>query len=273
MKPAVRRGSASGFTPGWNAILREGDGDMMDFDIVVQAPDTPLQWSDAKESVWVLLDGAATVQFAGEACTLQRTSLFDAAPSTLHLPPHLPLGVQPGGAGAEWAVLRGATAQAFTPRVFHPAEVATERRGAGLAQDACVRTVRCIFDTATRPESQFVVGEVVCDAGRWSSYPPHAHPQPEIYHYRFSEPQGYGHAELDDEVYKVFGHDTLCIAAGKTHAQVAAAGYGMWYLWVVRHLPEARYDGFTYRPEHTWLLDPRRQGWQPADRRRGTEDA
>lgn len=273
MKSGLVRGGAAGLQPGWNSILRQHDGAAMDFDLVLQLPDTAGEWTDGQEAVWVLLDGAATVRCGGETTTLQRASLFDFAPSTVHVPPGRPFAAHAGGTGAEWAVIRGGNSRPFEPRIYHPADVTSERRGLHLAQDACVRTVRVVFDATTRPESQFVVGEVVCDAGRWSSYPPHAHPQPEIYHYRFSEPQGYGHAELDDEVHKVFAYDTLCIPAGKTHAQVAAAGYGMWYLWVVRHLPGAPYEGFTYRPEHTWMLDPRAQGWRAPERGRGPEDA
>src|SRR5262249_51154880 len=150
----------------------------------------------------------------------------------------------------EWAVLRARSTRPFDSKLFTPADVASERRGEGLAQGASVRTVRLVFDQRTRPESELVIGEVACDAGRWSIYP-----------YRFSRPQGFGHAELGDDVYKVFNHDTLCIPAGRTHAQAAAPGYGMWYLWVVRHLPDAPYQGFTYDAEHEWLLDARQQGW------------
>ena len=56
---------------------------------------------------------------------------------------------------------------------------------------------------------------------------------------------------------------TLCIRGGIDHAQVSAPGYGMYYLWVVRHLPRRPYKGFTFTAEHRWLLDPAQQGWQP----------
>ena len=122
--------------------------------------------------------------------------------------------------------------------------------------------MRLVFDRRTRPESKLVLGEVLNYPGRWSSYPPHHHAQPEIYHYRFTLPQGYGHAELGERVYKVRQHDTLRIPAGHDHAQVAAPGYGMYYLWIVRHLDGNPYKGFEHTPEHTWLLDPKSQGWE-----------
>jgi 5-deoxy-glucuronate isomerase len=128
-------------------------------------------------------------------------------------------------------------------------------------QGACEREVRLIFDRATRPYSNLVVGEVINFPGRWSSYPPHRHEQPEIYHYRFTKPQGYGHAELGERVFKVRHGDTLKIVAGETHAQVSAPGYGMYYLWIVRHLDAAPYTGFTFDSDHEWTLDSAQQGW------------
>ena len=57
----------------------------------------------------------------------------------------------------------------------------------------------------------------------------------------------------------------MLIPGGLDHAQVSAPGYGMYYLWVVRHLPRRPYRGFTFSPEHRWLLDPAQQGWLPPD--------
>jgi 5-deoxy-glucuronate isomerase len=130
-------------------------------------------------------------------------------------------------------------------------------------QETCLRNVRLIFDRATRPESNLVVGEVINYPGRWSSYPPHHHDQPEIYHYRFTHPDGYGHAEIGEDVTKVRAHDTIFIPPGLDHAQVSAPGYGMYYLWMIRHLPGNPYSGFTFAEEHKWALDSAQQGWMP----------
>ena len=130
------------------------------------------------------------------------------------------------------------------PRVFRPGDVADERRGEGQVGGRCLRLVRTIFDARNSPpEVRLVLGEVVTLPGGWSSYPPHHHPQPEIYHYRFTHPQGFGHAEHGDDVFKVRQYDTIRIRAGNDHAQVAAPGYGMYYAWVIRHLPGKPYDG------------------------------
>jgi 5-deoxy-glucuronate isomerase len=147
--------------------------------------------------------------------------------------------------------------------LFLPNDVKPEYRGMGLVQDACLRNVRLVFDHENRGQSKLVVGEVVNYPGRWSSYPPHHHDQPEIYHYRFTLPQGYGHGEVGEDVFKIRNGDTLSIEGGHDHAQVSAPGYGMYYLWIVRHLENNPYLGFEFTEEHRWVLDPANQGWEP----------
>jgi 5-deoxy-glucuronate isomerase len=216
------------------------------------------------ESAWVLLRGAATVEVAGERVEVRRADVFDTPPTTLHLPRDTAAEIRGLANDTEWAVVRTANDRAFAARLFLPSDDLPEYRGAGLVQNAALRCVRLIFDRALRPESNLVVGEVVNYPGRWSSYPPHHHDQPEIYHYRFTAATGYGHAELGDDVLKVRHGDTVVIPPGLDHAQVSAPGYGMYYLWMIRHLPGHPYTGFTCTPDHAWTLDPVQQGWRPA---------
>jgi 5-deoxy-glucuronate isomerase len=215
------------------------------------------------ESAWILLQGVADVAVGDLARTMSRACVFDEAPTALHVSAHTAVSVQ-SVTPTEWAVARTANARSFAPRIFTSTDLAPEYRGAGLVQNAALRNVRLIFDRTTRPESNLVVGEVVNFPGRWSSYPPHHHAQPEIYHYRFTAPQGYGHAELGDDVLKVRHGDTVIIPPGLDHAQVSAPGYGMYYLWMIRHLPGNPYTGFTFADEHKWTLDAAQPGWRPA---------
>src|SRR5262249_20038225 len=262
--PQLVTAHRDGFAPGWTAVVRQADGAAGGLAVLAMRPGDRAERSDDKEVAWVLPAGHAEAVMSGTVHVVRRANVFDPPPTVLHVPAGERIAVRARSAATEWAVVSTPSTKRFEPRLFAPHDVQSERRGDGLAQGACVRTVRLVFDRHVRPESELVVGEVVCDAGRWSSYPPHQHAQPEIYHYRFSAPQGFGHAELDDAVFKVRTHDTMCIPPATTHAQAAAPGYGMWYLWVVRHLPGAPYDGFTYDPDHTWLLDRREQGWRPA---------
>jgi 5-deoxy-glucuronate isomerase len=270
--PSLLRAPAAGFPAGTTRITRADDplpgaaiplG--LEFDLVHLIPGETRTETDPRETCWVLLGGSATVTAPGMKRTVCRESLFDEPPTALHVCAATPVSVAAGATGAEWAVVRTANATPFAPRLFLPADLKPEYRGAGLVQNACLRNVRLIFDRTTRPEPNLVVGEVVNYPGRWSSYPPHHHDQPEIYHYRFTAPAGYGHAELGEEVVKVRHGDTAVIPPGRDHAQVAAPGYGMYYLWLIRHLPGNPYTGFTFAPEHAWTLDASRQGWRPRD--------
>jgi 5-deoxy-D-glucuronate isomerase len=47
----------------------------------------------------------------------------------------------------------------------------------------------------------------------------------------------------------------LRIPGGQDHAQCAAPGYHMYYLWAIRHLEGARYAGFETSPDHRWTFE------------------
>jgi 5-deoxy-glucuronate isomerase len=263
--PPLIAGRREGFAGGYTPITSEGDnglGPGLDFGIRVMMEGETVEEYDPKETIRVLLSGGADVRLGDQSTTVRRDCPFDERPTTLH--------VAPGTASrivarkrSEWAEVRVSNDRSFDSRIFRPEECDREHRGAGLAQGACEREVRLIFDHTSRPDSNIVIGEVINYPGRWSSYPPHHHEQPEVYHYRFTRPQGYGHAELGDRVFKVRHCDTIKIRGGDDHAQVAAPGYGMYYLWIVRHLTGAPYTGFEFDPDHEWVLRPTDQGWEP----------
>jgi len=264
--PALNTQFRDGFRPGYSAITREEkgkNGTGVDFGIHVLAAGDRVEETSSKETVWVLLKGEAELSWPGGQARVKRESLFDQEPTALHVSIGTKVTVRSLGGGTEWAVSRVTNAVQFSPALFLPQDVKPEYRGKELVQGACLRNVRLIFDKKNRPEANLVAGEVVNYPGRWSSYPPHHHNQPEIYHYRFTLPQGYGHAELGEEVFKVKHGDTLQISGGHDHSQVSAPGYGMYYLWVVKHLPNDPYLGFEFTEEHRWILDPKNQGWEP----------
>ena len=257
-----------GFPKGFTAITTAGE---QDADTGISMGVLRLEAGDthaatlAAETAFLLMDGRIEGKVGGQPFQLARASLFDDSPVCIHAARGTPVEFRAATA-AELTVYACDNPASFSPRVFGTGDVADERRGEGQVGDRCLRLVRTIFDGRNSPpEVRLVLGEVVTLPGGWSSYPPHHHPQPEIYHYRFTQPQGYGHAELGEQVYKVRANDTLCIPPGRTHAQAAAPGYGMWYLWIVRHLEHAPYDGFITDPEHAWILDPQSPVWRPAE--------
>jgi len=266
------RSHRDGFKLGYTAVTREADspsGAGVDFGIRRMQRGEEIDIGNSgttQESVWVLMNGQAEFIWGSQkTCRVQRQSLFDEAPTTLHVDSSTRVVVRAISDQVEWAVIATTNNRTFKPRVYRPDDIEPEYRGLGLAQDACLRNVRLIFDRTRRPDSNLVLGEVINYPGRWSSYPPHHHDQPEWYHYRFTGPQGYGHGEVGDKVYRIQQFDTLRIPGGHDHAQVAAPGYGMYYLWIVRHLEGRPYEGFEYTPEHAWLLDGEARIWEPAE--------
>jgi len=193
----------------------------------------------------------------------ERESLFDESPSCLHVSAgtEVRMSVE---ADTEFTVYYCDNPRSFDTQVFCPSDVADEPRGKGQVGNTCLRHVRTIFDgTNTSENAELVLGEVITFQGSWSSYPPHHHPQPEIYHYRFSKPQGYGHGELGETVVKVRQYDTVKIMDLADHAQCAAPGYAMYYSWVIRHLPDLPYTVPIFTREHRWIMEDGADYWEP----------
>ena len=116
------------------------------------------------------------------------------------------------------------------------------------------RDVITYFDYDNAPFSNMVLGEVLSYPGKWSSYPPHYHPQPEVYFYRFDRPQGFGAGFANGECFKT-EHNGCAVINYGFHSQATAPGYALCYAWGIRHL-----DGNPWKktridePEHKWLL-------------------
>jgi 5-deoxy-glucuronate isomerase len=255
-----------GFGPGYTAITTAGEpGDEagISMGVLKLAAGERHVAKLAEETAFLLMEGRIAGRVGELRFDLERASLFDESPACLHAAAGTAVEIR-AGADTELTVYACANPGAFAPRVFQPGDVADERRGEGQVGGRCLRLVRTIFDARNSPaEARLVLGEVVTLPGGWSSYPPHHHPQPEIYHYRFTHPQGFGHAEHGDEVFKVRQFDTIRIRAGNDHAQVAAPGYGMYYAWVIRHLPGQPYDVPEFTAEHAWTMKPGAKIWEP----------
>jgi 5-deoxy-glucuronate isomerase len=256
----------AGFGPGYTAITRAGepgDDTGISMGVLRLSAGQSHVVTLAQETAYLLMEGRVTGLVGGHGFDLARRSLFDDSPACVHAPSGALVEIH-ARTDAELTVYACDNPATFVPRVFRPADVADERRGEGQVGGRCLRLVRTIFDARNSPpEVRLVLGEVVTLPGGWSSYPPHHHPQPEIYHYRFTHAQGFGHAEHGDDVFKVRQYDTIRIRAGNDHAQVAAPGYGMYYAWVIRHLPGEPYDVPEFTAEHAWTMKPDAKVWEP----------
>ncbi|MEE8547993.1 MAG: 5-deoxy-glucuronate isomerase [Alphaproteobacteria bacterium] len=263
-------GHRDGFGPGLTEITRldeSEDATGIALAVLNLAAGETHEETPEHETAWLLMAGKAAVTVAGRDAAFERRSLFDESASCVHVSAGEPVTIA-ADSDCEFTVYGAANRKRFEARIFHPGDVPNEHRGKGQVGGACYRFVRTIFDGSNSDaNAELVLGEVITMPGRWSSYPPHHHPQPEIYHYRFTEPQGYGHAELGETVLKIRQYDTVKILDGNDHAQCAAPGYGMYYSWVIRHLPGDPYTVPEFTEEHAWTMGEGAGIWSPA----GTE--
>ncbi len=208
------------------------------------------------ERAFLLIRGKVTFVWEGKSVSAERKSCLDESPTVLHVPGGTEVLLQADDE-CEICVEGKDNENRFESRIYYPSDVRTDIFGGGTLGEASIRSVRTVFDGEINPLSNMVLGEVINHPGKWSSYPPHHHPQPEIYHYRLFPPQGFGISVLDDDAYVVKDGDTTLIPPGKTHSQGAAPGYAMYYIWMIPHLPDNRWVPSTrfYTKEHEWLLE------------------
>ncbi len=258
--------ASSGFGPGVTRVV-DGSGahrDMMqDLSVVVLPAGMRLSSDVPLERIWLLLAGRVRFR-AGSAAfpAVERHSLLDEGPWALHVPAGTRVELEALTA-AELTCHATTNPGSFPTRLFAPADASAEMRGEGTVDGAANRIVRTIIDDRNAPHAMLVLGEVVTLPGRWSSYPPHHHPQPEVYHYRVVPEQGFGLACVGEDAYVVRSGDTTLIGAGQVHPQVAAPGYALWYAWCVRHLEGSRYSVPRFVDEHAWTLDRSSPVWRP----------
>ncbi|MEM9424385.1 MAG: 5-deoxy-glucuronate isomerase, partial [Spirochaetota bacterium] len=181
-----------------------------------------------------------------------RPNCFDHAPSCLHV--SLNTEVLLEAMDACEVVLQQATNGAkFSPQFYRPEDLKVQVFGEGEWCGTAVRSVCTIFDRDIAPYSQMVMGEVINHPGRWSSYPPHSHRQPEIYYYRFNYPQGFGSIHIGEEAYAIRDRSAALITGGLDHPQTSAPGYAMYFCWMIRHLPGDPWRERQMNPDHNWL--------------------
>jgi 5-deoxy-glucuronate isomerase len=256
-----------GFPQGYTEVTTLAEPSGIAFGVLNLAAGEVWQTVTEGETAFLLMSGDVKAMAGAVERRLARQSLFDESASALHVAAGETVRLT-AVEKSELTVYAVRNRRHFPSRFYGPEDVPDEHRGKGQVGDSCYRLVRTIFDRRNADaNADLVLGEVVTLQGRWSSYPPHHHPQPEIYHYRFTRPEGYGHAEIGEQVVKVRQYDTIAIPPGLDHAQCAAPGYGMYYSWVIRHLPGDPYTVPEFTAEHRWTTEPGADYWQPRNLR------
>lgn len=213
------------------------------------------------EKAFLLVYGGARLDFTGGSYEAYRKNCFDEPPTALHGDRSVSVTVTALTDDVEINILRTDNDHLFGAKLYLPKDTPDEYRGKGLMRETSTRIVRTIFDHKNAPYAHLVLGEVIGFPGKWSSYPPHHHPQPEIYYYKTNPEGGFGYAEVGENVLKVRGNDTVFIAPGLTHPHCTPPGYALWYLWAIRHLPDQPYITPTFLPEYLWVQDENARYW------------
>lgn len=211
-----------------------------------------------KETAVLLTQGSVIYEWDADGThhreEASRKSVFSEAPFCLHLCRGVRAAVT-ARTECELIIQSTENERSFSCRFYTPEENKVELMGAEQWEGTAKREVLTVFDYQNAPWSNMVIGEVITKAGRWSSYIPHSHPQPEVYYYKFEKRQGFGGAFIGDHVFKVKDGSAAAIPGGLTHPQTAAPGYDMYYCWMIRHLKDNPWTARENDPDHIWLLN------------------
>lgn len=241
--------------------VNNGEGSMMDVALLIMEDgDTYSFNEEKKEMAWILLEGKATVEYDGKTAEMDRPNPFDYSTYCLHLCAGDSCKITAHG-HCEFYVQKTYNDNKFPAHLYLPEETHTWRRGEGLGNGCFKRDVRTSFDYESAPYSNMVLGEVINLPGKWTSFPPHWHPQPEVYFYHFDKPEGFGAGWVNGKIEELH-HNGLAILTEGVHPQVMAPGYPCCYVWGIRHLPgnpweKTRIDDPTYE----WLYDEKATFW------------
>ncbi len=209
-----------------------------------------------KETSVLLFEGKVLLEYADKAVECERPDCFHFEAYCLLAPRRVKITLT-ARAHSELYIQQTLNERDYVPVLYTPDTVQVQHAGAnGELMGAMRREIKTFFDYDNAPFSNMVLGEVLNYPGKWSSYPPHFHPQPEVYFYRFDYPNAFGVGFSNGEVHRTGQNGCLVINHGM-HSQAVAPGYAMVYSWGIRHLDgdpwlKTRID----EPEHAWLWKP-----------------
>lgn len=246
-------------TNGYNAYIDMAQDDMatqMDVGLLVLDAGESYTFDEGDKEIAVLLfQGHVTYDWAGKTQDASRPDTFRDNAFCLHAGCGTKIVITAVG-HSELYIQKTINTAPFEAVMYTPETVQIQHAGANGELMGCMRRdIKTFFDYENAPYSNMVLGEVQNLPGKWSSYPPHFHPQPEVYFYRFDYPQGFGAGFGNDEIYRT-GHNGVSVINHGMHSQAAAPGYAMCYAWGIRHLDgdpwvKTRID----EKEHSWLWE------------------
>ena len=183
---------------GYNAYIDASVDDMgtqMDVGLLVMEEGDTFIFEEAQKEIAVLLfAGKVTCRWNGEAVEAERPDCFRHEAYCLLASRGTRVELTAHG-HSELYIQKTINQRDYTPVMFTPETIQTQHAGSNGELLGCMqREIKTFFDYDNAPFSNMVLGEVLNYPGKWSSYPPHHHPQPEVYFYRFDYPDGFGAA-------------------------------------------------------------------------------
>ena len=207
-----------------------------------------------KEVAVLLMEGKIKYLWENKEVEASRKNVFEEEGFCLHVCKNVEVKVE-ALEEAEILIQKAENDKEFLAKLYRPEDVIIQESSLDKWDGTAARKIKTFFDYSNAPYSNMVNGEIVSYPGRWSSYIPHEHPQPEVYYYKFDKPQGFGACFIGDEAYKVKDGGYAIIEGGYTHPQATAPGYRMYYCWMIRHLDGNPWTDRIDDPAHVWLLD------------------
>ena len=242
---------------GYNCYIdadKDDLGTLMDVGLLIMEEGDVFEIEEKeKECAVLLFSGKVDFSWNGRTCEAERPDCFRYEAYCLLAPRRTHIVLTAKG-HSELYIQKTVNERDYESVMYTPDTVQTQHAGAnGELMGAMRREIKTFFDYDNAPFSNMVLGEVLNYPGKWSSYPPHHHPQPEVYFYRFDYPDGFGAGFANGEIYKT-QHNGMSVITSGFHSQVTAPGYAMCYSWGIRHLDgdpwlKTRIDD----PEHAWL--------------------
>ena len=170
---------------GYNSYIDAAADDLgtqMDVGLLILEPGEQYSISEQEKECAVLLwEGAAQLYYGGQSAHISRTDCFRAEGYCLLAPRGTDIRIC-AETHSEFYIQKTRNPRAYAPVLYTPETVQVEHKGShGELLGTMQREIKTYFDLDNAPFSNMVLGEVLNYPGKWSSYPPHHHPQPEVY--------------------------------------------------------------------------------------------